>query len=279
VHAVTWRMPNSTEELIGQSPFLKGEFAVSEFLMGVIKSLPAFKTKLQYGIGLLAILAFVFVQTSATSPVLPQIFIFAVVPLLIAMQLIARLPHFQQFMIILLITLMSLAFLATGVILSVHDRTPQLQVRYDGSIYAAENTLNSRYLVQQEENIKKVVTYGDYRALILNVAKDDQSTGLSRDLEAIVGFYENYVDCRNKWQCSASSQLDANVVDFWYTYRPIIEERRLTFWGPNFAKHMQAYAESIRAPLYLSAVRRNPSSGLTELVSTKPQFKVVKAAF
>jgi len=103
----------------------------------------------------LAILAFVFVQTSASSPVLPQIFIFAVVPLLIAMQLIARLPHFQQFMIILLITLMSLAFLATGVILSVHDRIPQFQARYSDKVYATENSLNSRYLVQQEENSRR----------------------------------------------------------------------------------------------------------------------------
>lgn len=277
MHAGAWRMPNGTEGLIVGSS-INGEGTVSEFLMGVMKALPAFRTKLQYGIGLLAILAFVFVQTGASTPVLPQIFIFAVVPLLIAMQLIARLPHAQQFTIILLITLMSLAFLATGVTLSVHDRVPQFQARYDGAVYAAENSLNSRYLVQQEDNIKKVKVYGDYRALILNVAKGDQSTGLSRDLEAIAGFYGDYVECRSKWQCSASGQLDAHLVDFWYTYRPIIEERRLTFWGPGFAKHLQTYAESIRAPLYLSAVRINPSTGSTELVSTEPQFKLAKAS-
>ncbi|WLA83212.1 hypothetical protein [Bradyrhizobium elkanii] len=250
---------------------------MSEFLTSVINRLPAIRTRLQYGIGLLTILAFVFVQTGASTPVLPQIFIFAVVPLLIAMQLIARLPHTQQFVIILLITLMSLAFLATGVTLSVHDRVPQLQARYESSVYRPENSLNARYLVQQEENIKKVETYGDYRALILKVAKDDQSAELSRDLEAIAGFYEDYVECRSKWQCSASAKLDFSLVDFWYTYRPIIEERRLGFWGPNFAKQVQAYAEAIRRPLYLSAVRFNPATGANELVSTKPQFSPIKA--
>ncbi|UPK01441.1 hypothetical protein [Bradyrhizobium sp. 170] len=250
---------------------------MSEFLTSVIGRLPAFRTRLQYGIGVLAILAFIFVQTSASSPVLPQIFIFAVVPLLIAMQLVSHLPHALQFVIVLLITLMSLAFLATGVILTVKDRAPQFQATYDGSVYGPENSLNTRYLVQQEESIKKVNTYGDYRALILKVAKDDQSIELSRDLEAIAGFYENYVECRNKWQCSASSKLDSNLVDFWYTYRPIIEERRLNFWGPSFAKQLQAYAESIRKPVYLSAVRFNPVTGTNELVSTKPQRPLVKA--
>jgi len=252
---------------------------VSEFLTGVIARLPAFRTRLQYGIGLLAILAFVFVQTSASSPVLPQIFIFAVVPLLIAMQLVSRLPHALQFIIVLTITLMSLAFLATGVVLTVRDRAPQYQTQYDGSVYSPEHVLNTRYLVQQEENIRQGGTYSDYRTLILKVAKDDHSIELSRDLEAIVGFYENYVECRNKWQCSGSSKLDANLVDFWYTYRPIIEERRLSFWGPSFGKQMQAYAESIQKPLYLSAVRLDPVSGKTELISTKPQRAPVKAGF
>jgi hypothetical protein len=252
---------------------------VNNFLISVMNALPAFRTKLQYGIGLLAILAFVFVKTGAGTPVLPQIFIFSVVPLLIGMQLIGRLPHIQQFIIILIITLMSLAFLATGVTLSVYDRVPQFQSRYDGSVYVPENSLNARYLKQQEEEIKKVESYSDYRNIVLGAMKNDHSTELSSDFDSIVGFYEDYVECRSKWQCSASNQLDSHAVDFWYTYRPIIEERRLTFWGPDFGKHLQNYAESIRAPMYLSKVRLNPSTGLSELVSTEPQFKLAKASY
>jgi hypothetical protein len=252
---------------------------VNNFLVSVMNALPAFRTKLQYGIGLLAILAFIFVKTGASTPVLPQIFIFSVVPLLIVMQLIGRLPHVQQFVIILLITLMSLAFLATGVTLSIFDRVPQFQARYEKSVYGPENSLNIRYLEQQEGKIKADESYSDYRAIILAVMKDDQSKELSADFDSIVGFYEDYVECRSKWQCSASGQLDSHVVDFWYSYRPIIEERRLGLWGPDFAKHLQKYAESIRAPLYLSAVRTNPSTGLSELVSTEPQFKLARASY
>jgi hypothetical protein len=53
---------------------------------------------------------------------------------------------------------------------------------------------------------------------------------------------------RSKWQCSASPQLDSHLhgfMDVWYTCRPIIEECRLSFWEPSFAKHLQAYAESL----------------------------------
>ncbi|WFU80761.1 hypothetical protein QA645_41185 [Bradyrhizobium sp. CIAT3101] len=208
---------------------------MSEFLTGVVKAVPAFRTRLQYGIGVLAILAFVFVQTSPTSPVLPQIFIFAVVPLLLAMQLLSRLTPGMQFVIVLVVTLMSLAFLGTGVILTLKDRTPQLHSRYDSSVYPPENSLNARYLVQQEADIKKATTYSDYRALVLKVAANHKSAELSRDLEGIANFYEDYDECRSKWQCSTSPQLDSHLVDFWYTYRPIIEERRLSFWSPSFA--------------------------------------------
>jgi hypothetical protein len=253
------------------------EATVSDFLTSVMKALPAFRTRLQYGIGLLAILAFVFVQTTASSPIIPQIFVFAVVPLLIAMQLIRGLPHVQQFVIILLITLMSLAFLGTGVVLA-QDRGPQLFTEYRDNVYPKEDALNTRYLKDQEAAIKKVKTYTDYRALVLGIAKDDKSEGLSSDLEAIVNFYENYVDCRSKWQCLGSKQLDSHVVDFWYTYRPIIEERRVALWGPDFAKGVQTYAESIRHPMYLSAVKIDPSTGRTELISTKPQFAPIKAS-
>jgi len=157
-----------------------------------MKAFPAFRTKLQYGIGLLAILAFAFVQTTASSPIIPQIFIFAVVPLLIAIQLIGRLPHVQQFVIILVITLTSLAFLGTGVVLA-HDRGPQLFTEYRNHIYPKEDedALNTRYLEDQEAAIKKVKTYTDYRALVLGIEKDDKSAGLSTDLEPIVNFYEN----------------------------------------------------------------------------------------
>lgn len=250
---------------------------MSDFLTSVMKALPAFRTKLQYGIGLLAILAFVFVQTTASSPIIPQIFIFAVVPLLIAMQLIGRLPHVQQFVIILLITLTSLAFLGTGVALA-HDRGPQLFTEYRNDIYPKEDVLNTRYLKDQEAAIKKVKTYTDYRALVLGIEKDDKSAGLSTDLEAIVNFYENYVDCRSKWQCLGSKQLDSHVVDFWYTYRPIIEERRVGLWGPDFAKEVQAYAEAVRHPTYPSAVRIDPATGRTELVSTKPLSAPINAS-
>jgi hypothetical protein len=270
------RLRLRTERLILGQTFDERN-SVSDFLTGVMNALPALRTRLQYGIGLLAILAFVFVQTRADTPALSQIFIYAVVPLLIAMTLIARLPHLQQFVIILVITLMSLAFLATGVTLSVFDNTPRLQAEYREKVTPPERALNARYLEEREAEIKKVQSYADYRSIVLSVAKNDNSQELKKNFDNIVGFYEGYVECRRKLQCSASNQLDSDVVDFWYTYRPIIEENRLSFWGPKFGEQLQKYAESIQAPVYLSAVRINPSTKLSELVNTEPQFKLPKA--
>lgn len=56
---------------------------------------------------------------------------------------------------------------------------------------------------------------------------------------------------RSKWQCSASPQLDSHLhgfMDVWYTCRPIIEECRLSFWEPSFAKHLQPYAQIPKLP-------------------------------
>jgi hypothetical protein len=244
---------------------------MQDFLVKIIDAVPQIRTKLQYGIAVLAILAFIFVQASATTPVLPQIFIFAVVPLLIAMQFIRPLSKQQQFIITLIITLMSLASLATGVAIAGLDKTPEFQDKYDHQVYPIEQKLNTRYLVNLETEIRGVENYGKYRELILRTAQDDSTPELAQGLERIVNFYEDYLDCTRKIRCWPSSQFDTRIRDVWYSYRQIIEERRVGLWGPEFAKMLQARAEVIRLPKYLSAIRRDPETGQTVLISTQPQ--------
>jgi hypothetical protein len=237
----------------------------------VIDALPQLRTKIQYGIALLAILAFIFVQTKSSAPVLPRIFVFAVAPLLIAMQLIKPLKKTHQFIIILIITLTSIAFLGTGVALAAMDKTPDFQAKYDTEIDPLERKLNTRYLIDLKNQITAVKNDGDYREIILRAAGDDDAAELTKDLEHIIIFYENYLHCRRNLRCWPSSQFDTRIHDIWYTYRPIIEELRVSFWGPDFAKTLQSHAETIQPPMYLSAVRKDPQTGKTVLISTMRQ--------
>jgi hypothetical protein len=241
------------------------------FLLKTMDAMPRIRTRLQYGIAILAVLAFIFVQATAATPVLPQIFIFAVAPLLIAMQLFETLLKRHQFIITLIITLMCLAFLGTGVMLALLDKTPTFQDEYDHQVYPIEQTLNTRYLVDLETEITDIENYSKYRELILRTAQNDSTPELAQGLQRIVNFYENYLNCTGKFQCWPSSQFDTRIRDVWYTYRPIIEERRVGLWGPEFAKTLQARAEAIQPPKYLSPVRRDVETGKTVLVSTQRQ--------
>jgi hypothetical protein len=241
---------------------------MQDFLLKTMEAMPGIRTRLQYGIALLAILAFIFVQATAATPVLPQIFIFSVAPLLIAMQLFEPLLRRHQFIVTLVITLMCLAFLATGVALASLDKTPVFQDEYDHQVYPIEQT---RYLVNLETEITDVENYSKYRELILRSAQDDSTPELAQGLERIVNFYENYLNCTRKFQCWPSLQFDTRIRDVWYTYRPIIEERRLGLWNPEFATMLQARAEAIQPPKYLSAIRRDVETGKTVLVSTQRQ--------
>jgi hypothetical protein len=179
-----------------------------------------------------------------------------------------------QFAVTMVITFMTLAFLATGVVLSLHDRTPGLENAYLEKIYPAHNALDQNYLVPRKQEIAKVAAYSDYRDLILRVASTDTSTGLTQDLDAIVAFYESYIACRMHWQCRPSKQIDTAIVDLWFSYRPILEERRVDLWGPAFAAELQRHAEAIRKPMYDSKVRRDPATGKSTLLSIEPVRKM-----
>ena len=224
-----------------------------------------------YGVALLLVLAFIFVHTQPNTPVLPQIFIFAVVPLLIAMVLIGKeLPAVYQFILIFTITVMCLAFLGTGVALAAGDKTAVQETTYAAQIYPVESKLNQRYLFEQKDQIVRVKNYGGYRSLVLGIAADDKSDELNMGLEKIIDFYQGYIACRTEFQCLGSPQFDGRIRDFWYTYRPIIEERRVGFWEADYGRALQEYAEAVRQPVYMSQVRRDSSTGLTSLVDSAP---------
>ena len=243
------------------------------FYAQMVKALPALRTNLAYGFALLVVLSFIYVHTQPNTPVIPQIFIFAVVPLLIAMVLIGKeLPAVYQFILIFTITVMCLAFLGTGVVLAAGDKTSVQEATYAAQIYPVESNLNQRYLVDHKDEIAQVKNYGQYRSLILRVADTDTSEELKTGFETIINYYQGYITCRAELQCLGSPQFDGRIRDFWYTFRPIIEERRNGLWEADYGKSLQEYAESVRPPLYLSAVRRDPVTGLTSLINTTPQL-------
>ena len=238
----------------------------------MVKALPSLRNNLAYGFMLLVVLSFIFIHTRPNTPVIPQIFIFAVVPLLIAMVLIGKhLPAFYQFVLIFTITIMCLAFLWTGLALAEGDRTASYESTYSKQIYPVESVLNQRYLGNLKDQIAAVKDYSQYRSLILGVAEGDTSEELRTGLENIVNYYQGFIACKAELQCFGSPQFDSRIRDFWYTFRPIIEERRTGLWDPDFAKSLQEYAESVREPLYLSPVRRDPETGQTTLIYTTPQ--------
>jgi hypothetical protein len=248
---------------------------MSDFFVQAYAAMPRLRTKLQYGFAILVALAFIFIQTSSSTPVLPQIFIFAVVPLLLGYSLPRPTwPPILEFIVTLVITLMAIAFLATGVIMALHDRTPQLLSEYQKSIEPVEIALDQTYLSGLKPQIEKVKSYAEYRELILDAARDDKSATMTAGLDSIVTFHERYIECRKNWQCSPSKQLDTAVMTAWYTYRPIFEERRVSFWGPNYGKELQIQAEAMQKPLYLSAVQLDPQTGLTRLKNLKPTRKI-----
>src|SRR5262249_49540995 len=160
---------------------------------------------------------FIFVHSKPNTPVIPQIFIFAVVPLLIAMVLIGKhLPAVYQFVLIFTITVMCLAFLGAGVALAAKDKTSIQEATYAADIYPIERKLNGRYLIDHEEEIAQVKNYGQYRSLILSVAANDTSEELATGLERIINFYQGYIACRAELQCLGSPQFDGRIRDFWY---------------------------------------------------------------
>jgi hypothetical protein len=236
----------------------------------ILDALPQIKTRLQYGFGILVVLAYIIINTTQSTPVMPQIFIFSVVPLLISVQFIGRLTPKLQFVILLIVTLASFAFLGTGVALSLFDRTPSFQQVYNGKIFSIERVLNKRYLENVESEIRNAKSYSDYRNIILNIAKSDKSDEFKDGIDASINFYEDFIACVHKWQCWPSKQFDQRIVDFWYTYRPIIEERRVGLWGKH-GDDMQMYAEQIRRPLYSSkVVVIDTNSGTTVLMFPEP---------
>ena len=244
--------------------------AASGFLTSAINRVSDIRTTLQFGFGLMAILAFIIVQFNANSPVLPQIFVFAVVPMLIAMQLVAPLRKTHQFIIVMIISLLTLAFLASGVTLSLRDRTGEyLQTHKDH--YAIENTLNQKYLISNKDKMPPIVSYADYRKLILSIYDSDGSDEMINRFDSLVAYHEDYLSCVKRVQCWPSAELNQEVVYFWYTFRPVIEERRLSFWGPSYARSLQERAEALQPPHYLSAVRADSKTGDHVLISTAEQ--------
>jgi hypothetical protein len=247
---------------------------MSQFFAQALSALPNLRTRLQYGFGILVVLAFVFVQASGSTPVLPQIFIFAVVPLLLAFNLVkTNWPAKLQFIVTMAITLMATAFLATGVILALYDRTPNLVSEYQDKILPVESALDQKYLIGFKPQWGKL-SYSEIRDLVLKEARYDNSEVMTNGLDRIVLFYESYIACRNNWQCSPSKQLETGLVNSWYTYRPILEERRLSFWTRKYAAELQRYAEAIRPPLYRSEVEWDPVTKAPRLKYPEPTRKL-----
>lgn len=242
------------------------------FYPKMIAMIPWVRTRAAYGLALLVVLSFVFINTKPNTPATSQVFIFAVIPLLIAMVLIGNhLRAVYQFILILVITVMSLAFLYTGVALAQSDRTPQYEMRYTENVRPIEDNLNKRYLEDNIEYIRNISNYSQYRSLILRIAAGDNSQEMRTGLEGAINFYQDYISCRAQLSCLGSPQFDSRIRDFWYTFRPVIEERRTGLWDPDFARSLQDYAEAVRPPLYLSEVRRDPATGVTTLIDAEPR--------
>jgi hypothetical protein len=240
------------------------------FFALAIQMAPRIRNVAQLGFALLVALVYMILNFKPDTPPQALVFVVAVVPLIIAMQFVADLRKKAQFICVLVISGMAVAFLGTGIVLAIVDPTPTYDVSYQSQIESIEQTLDQRYLVDRRTDFDAMKTYPDYRRFVLGLYAADTSDGMTYGLDQIVSFYDGYLQCRIRIQCLPSKAYDERVTDFWYTFRPIIEERRLSFWGPAYAASLQRLAEAIQPPHYRSQVAIDAGSGATKLVYPVP---------
>lgn len=238
------------------------------FFDSVIKALPTIKTVVQYGIAMLTLLVYLVLSASETTPPMALIFIFAVVPLLIGMVFIGKLTPVFQFVIVLTIVLMATAFLGTGIALASLDKTAAYDDRYHVDISPTETRLNEHFLLKNEAAIAASSGYPEYRGIILKA--DDSPSNTTLAIDKVLSFYNDYLQCRHRLQCSPSEVHDNRITNFWYSYRPLIENQRLRLGGPGYGKQLQKIAEKRLPPMYASAVIRDASGELV-LQSGEPR--------
>jgi len=243
---------------------------MDSFFAKAIEVAPKIRNLAQLGFALLVAIVYMVLNFTPTTPPQALVFVIAVVPLIIAMQFVANLAKKAQFVCVLFISAMAIAFLSTGILWAVVDPTPKYDKSYQSQIESIEQSLNQRYLVEHKQDFAALKTYPDYRQMMLELYRADLSDDMTYGLDQIVAFYEGYLQCRQRIQCLPSHAYDQRITDFWYTFRPIVEERRVSFWGPSYALSLQRLAEALQPPHYHSGVVLDASSGSTRLADPNP---------
>lgn len=240
---------------------------MENFLAPTLRALPQIKTVVQYGFSILTLLVFLVLMISSNTPTIALIFVFSVVPLLIAMRFIEGLKPIFQFVIVLIITLMALAFLGTGIALAAFDKTSSYDAEYH-SLEPVYDSLATKYLLNNSREVMSSQGYPEYRKIVLDIYYSG-NTGDSLLINRLVNFYNNYLQCRQRFQCSNSKGYNQRMKAFWYTFRPIIEDCRAGLQGKEFGRMVQDIAESEYPPMYDSTVVIDKNNKLV-LKSRKP---------
>jgi hypothetical protein len=224
------------------------------------------KTLIQLTLLTLVILSLLAINVTADKPLLPSICVFSVVPILAAMHFIGNLKKMQQFVIILVFCFLSALFLGAGLLVTVNQQALAAQAQDTTDSKAADyrehfqqfhGDIERQILPVIFNKIALPLDYNAYRALVLDrwskICRNSAGNGRTIDapFDALVSFVEEIASCRTSGRCR-TKQVDkyfgSIFVDIWYTFRPVVEDKRAGLWGRSFALGLQEEAERLLAP-------------------------------
>jgi hypothetical protein len=256
----------------------------TQILTTLSKILPAVRNILQYGIAILGFLVFLILKIDKQLQVLPVTLLLSLVPLFFLLQFRPRAIKLQLIQL-LFIGLASFALIGAAVITHTADigaehargemlrRSSDENLRTQLSALAPTQTDFERSLLYPlVTETKSSVQYPEYRERELVRWHNLNNTEKSRFIE-LTKSMEFTTACVRDSSCPSQGYrelAEKHDLDFWYSFRPIIEELRLDIQGQDFGAIIQKIAEARTPPHWRSAVVRDANTGKTQLASSNP---------
>ena len=143
---------------------------------------------------------------------------------------------------------------------------------YSEEIYPALETKAEDLLGKHAQEIQRLRSiphsYQQYRALILGEYHSGDQAGIDRIVDSGVEFFTRVLECQERGQCSerlVDTDLGKEMVSFWYSFRPILEEMRFGAYAPSYAQSLQQHVEHLQPPESRSTLSFDSTTRQTRL--------------